>query len=272
MHAIPTNVLTPDPDAIGAPDLDLLDTADDESRPLPERVPWSITSLQAAEWALSRYLMAAQVVARNGEAAAEWMAQIDAWLARANAPHERRLAFLRHHLSEWAITQRLADKKAPAAVQLPSGFIRTQKSAQRITWAAGVDGSHDAAVAWATEHGVTVKYTVTAVAQTGEVPVEVMDAVKVLEAHGFHVDVVGKVALATLTAAQRADTPGACLGVAEIRDENDLDHVEKRVVDTETGEVIPWLQVVPEDVNVTEIGPYATGGAMGGGNPVVGLR
>lgn len=94
------------------------------------RPAWTISDDNAAEWAMERVRLAQLELDRLHEQYQLWRQRLDDWLADNGQEARAAVEFFTGHLERYAIAQREAG--GPATVKLPGGKIATRKASRAV--------------------------------------------------------------------------------------------------------------------------------------------
>jgi hypothetical protein len=96
------------------------------------REHWEIEDLGAAEWAMRHAAEATRVIRDLKDQRNDWAERIDLWFEQATKREQVRLAFMEHHLKEYALKVRAESKDHQKSVVLPSGTVGTRSAKAAI--------------------------------------------------------------------------------------------------------------------------------------------
>ena len=108
--------------------------------------PWSVDSLESAEWAMRKLAVAADQISALSAQRDEWIGKIEQWHREVTAPIAGRYAFFEGRLKMWAIDRR--DVDGIVTSKLPSGVVATRRAKNPSPYI--VDES--LLIAWLDEH------------------------------------------------------------------------------------------------------------------------
>ncbi len=111
------------------------------------QLPWRITGIDTAEWAMRKYAEAAARVNAAHEQHTAWVARYDDWLASTTRADRATMDYMAGQLERYALDEREASHDRTKTVVLPSGRVST-----RTTKAAVVVTDEDLLLKWMDEN------------------------------------------------------------------------------------------------------------------------